>query len=270
MGRLTNKVALVTGGARGTGEGIVAAFVAEGATVVIADVLDERGATTAKNLGATYRHLDVTNEDEWAAAVSDIEAAHGHLDVLVNNAAVLHLQAIVDTSAADFERVLQVNTLGPFLGSRTCIPAMRRAGGGSIVNIGSTDSISGTPATGAYTASKFALRGLTKVIALEHGKDGIRCNVVCPGGGSVEMVAEAFARSGTSFPAGEAARRNDADSSHVSDRPIERRGTAADFAAAAVFFASDESSFCTGTELLVDGGQHAGQFVDVPGLWTRA
>ena len=272
MGRLTGKVAIITGGARGTGAGIVEAFVAEGASVVIGDVLDECGAATAAATGAVYRHLDVTDEGAWQRCVNEVRATHGRLDVLVNNAAVLHLQALAETSAADFERVLRVNTLGPFLGTKACVPLLIESGGGSIVNIGSVDSISGTPCTAAYTASKFALRGLTKVVALEHGKHNIRCNIVCPGGGSAEMVIEAFARTGAKLPADVATRRevDGASAAAVApDRPIARRSTAADFAMAAVYFASDESSFCSGTELVVDGGQHAGQFLDVPGLWMR-
>ncbi len=273
MGRLEGEVAIVTGGARGTGAGIVEAFVDAGATVVIADVLDERGEATAAATGSKYRHLDVTDEAAWLTLVDHVSSVHGRLDVLVNNAAVLHLQALAETSADDFSRVLRVNTLGPFLGIKACLPLLIASGGGSIVNIGSVDSISGTPCTAAYTSSKFALRGLTKVVAIEHGKHNIRCNIVCPGGGSVEMVMEAFAHTGTTFPVGEAVRRQVSDSPAVQlpapDRPIARRGTANDFAMAAVYFASDESSFCSGTELVVDGGFHSGQFVDVPGLWTR-
>ena len=266
MGRLAGKIAIVTGGARGTGAGIVEAFAAEGATVIIADVLGERGASTAAATGATFRHLDVTDEAAWQACVAEVRATHGRLDVLVNNAAILHLQPLVDTTAADFERVLRVNTLGPFLGIKACVPLLIESGGGSIVNIGSVDSISGTPCTAAYTTSKFALRGLTKVVALEHGKHNIRCNIVCPGGGSAEMVIDAFARSGATRPM---AAVGATDTPAAPDRPIARRSTAADFAMAAVYFASDESGFCTGTELVVDGGHHAGMFLDVPGLWMR-
>lgn len=273
MSRLAGKVAIVTGGARGTGAGIVEAFVEAGATVIIADVLDERGEATAAATNSAYRHLDVTDEAAWIALVDHVRSVHGRLDVLVNNAAILHLQALADTSAEDFDRVLRVNTIGPFLGIKACLPLLIDSGGGSIVNIGSVDSISGTPCTSAYTSSKFALRGLTKVVAIEHGKHNIRCNIVCPGGGSAEMVMEAFARTGAAFPAGEAARREVSDDSGAKvpppDRPIARRGTAADFAMAAVYFASDESSFCSGTELVIDGGFHSGQFVDVPGLWMR-
>lgn len=274
MDRLAGKVAIVTGGARGTGKGIVEAFVDEGATVLIADVLDERGEETAAATGCAYRHLDVTDEVAWLACVEHVRATYGRLDVLINNAAVLHLQAMAETSAEDFERVMRVNALGPFLGIKACLPLLIDSGGGSIVNIGSVDSISGTPCTSAYTSSKFALRGLTKVVAIEHGKHNIRCNIVCPGGGSAEMVMEAFARTGTTFPMAEAARRDDSAASSSAkapppDRPIARRGTANDFAMATLYFASDESGFCSGTELVVDGGFHSGQFVDVPGLWMR-
>ena len=270
MDRLAGKVAIVTGGARGTGAGIVEAFVAEGATVVVADVLDDLGREVAEATGAWFEHLDVTDEAAWGACVAAVRERCGRLDVLVNNAAVLQLQTLLATTAAEFERVFRVNALGPFLGIKACLPLMIEGGGGSIVNIGSVDSISGTPCTGSYTSAKFALRGLTKVVALEHGKDGVRCNIVCPGGGSIEMVQEAFARSGAVLPAEVAARREVAGTTPPApDRPIARRGTAADFAMAAVYFASDESSFCSGTELVVDGGQHAGQFLDVPGLWTR-
>jgi 3alpha(or 20beta)-hydroxysteroid dehydrogenase len=261
MGRLDGKVAIVTGAARGTGAGIVAAFAREGARIVACDVLDDRGTEVAGAHGATYRHLDVTDEAGWSALVEEVRAEHGGLDILVNNAAVLHLQTLVDTTRADFERLLQVNTIGPFLATKACVPLLIERGGGSIVNVGSVDSISGTPCTAAYTSSKFALRGLTKVTALEHGKHGVRCNIVCPGGGNPEMVMEAFSRTGAALPG--------AAAPGPPDRPIARRGTAEDFAMAVVYFASDESSFCSGTELVIDGGHHAGQFLDVASLWSR-
>ena len=260
MGRLDGKVCIVTGGARGQGAAEAELFRREGAEVVVTDVLDE-GTALAASIGATFIRHDVRSEEEWAEVVRQTVDRHGRLDVLVNNAAVLHLQTLVATERRDFERVLQVNAVGPFLGTRACLPLLVDSGGGSIVNVGSVDSISGTPCTAAYTASKFALRGLTKVTALEHGKHGVRCNLVCPGGGNAEMVVEAFARTGHALGA--------APAPGPPDRPIDRRGTAADFAMAVVYFASDESSFCSGTELVVDGGQHAGQFVDVASLWTR-
>src|SRR5947209_8359726 len=152
--RLEGKTALVTGAARGTGAEIARRFVEEGATVLVADVLDERGRETAGEIGATYVHLDVTSEEQWAAAVPE------HLDVLVNNAAVLHLATIDLTTVEAFDRVLRVNLTGAFIGTKACLPALRASGRGAIVNVGSIDSVHGTSLTSAYSASKFALRGL--------------------------------------------------------------------------------------------------------------
>ena len=189
MQRLDGKIALVTGAARGTGAAIARRFVEEGARVVLVDVLDERGRATAAELGeaARFAPLDVTDEAGWAALVDDIAAREGALHVLVNNAAVLHLATIDATSTDAFERLQRVNVLGPFLGMRTCLPLLRASGSGSIVNIGSIDSVQGAALTGAYTASKFALRGLTKVVAIENRKRGVRANIVCPMLGNPEM-----------------------------------------------------------------------------------
>jgi 3alpha(or 20beta)-hydroxysteroid dehydrogenase len=260
MGRLEDRVAVVTGGARGTGEAIVRRFAAEGARVYVLDVLEERGRALADELGdaVVFARGDVTSEADWALAMEDVDARWQRLDVLVNNAAILHLGTVESTDVVDFERVLRVNTVGPFLGTKACLPALRRSGRGSIVNVGSTDSMSGTPTTAAYTSSKFALRGLTKVVALEEGKHGVRCNIVCPGGGNPEMVMDWFARVGVS-PAGEYSRPL---------VPLGRRATLEELAAAVLYFASDDSTYCTGTELVVDGGLHAGMYVDVPGMFT--
>ena len=169
-------------------------FAAEGARVIVADVLDERGRGVAAAIGAAarYVHCDVTSEDDWARLITETDGAFGGLHVLVNNAAVLHLAGIEDTTAADYRRVFEVNELGTFLGIRAAIDPMRAAGGGSIVNISSIDGVFVTPGTAAYAASKFAVRGLTKTAALEFGRFGIRVNAVCPAAGNLEMVIEAL------------------------------------------------------------------------------
>ena len=268
MGRLDGKVAIVTGMARGTGEEIIRVFAREGARVLGLDLRDERAQAVVSDLGAgdsaAFRHCDVTSETDWAAAVDEVRARWGRLDVLVNNAAILHLQPLASTPVDVFERVLRVNCVGPFLSVQACAPLMIESGGGSIVNIGSTDSISGVPATGAYTASKFALRGLTKVVALEYGKHNIRCNIVCPGAGNPEMVTEFFADHGASVMSEVVSGRQRS----IQPSPMNRPGRPVDVAPAALYFASDESSYCTGTELIVDGGLHAGMYVDVPGMFS--
>ena len=270
--RLEGKVALVTGAARGTGEAIARHFVAAGARVVLSDVLDELGEKVAAELGeaARYRRLDVTSEADWNATLEDIDAHEGRFDVLVNNAAILVLQPLEATSQADFERVLRVNTVGPFLGTRAALSRLRAAasetGDAAIVNVGSTDSLSGTTTTGAYTASKFGLVGLTKVTALENGMYGVRANVLCPRAGSAEMHADAF---GVASPPSIAS-GTDAPSFDAAFGPMGRRGLPDDVAPAAVFLASPEARFINGTELLIDGGKYAGEFVDVPGRFRAA
>ena len=248
MGRLEGKVALVTGAARGTGAEVARLFVEEGARVVIADVRDDLGEAHASALGdaARFMHLDVTSEAEWEVVVDDITADEGRLDVLVNNAAVLLLATIDRTEAAEFERIMKVNVYGAFLGTKACLPLLRANGNGSIVNLGSIDSVFGTALTAAYTASKFAMRGLTKVTAIENGRFGVRCNIVCPEAGNPDMHTPIVgAEDWPAMP------------------PDPERGPDR-VAPAAVFFASDESKLCNGTELVMDRGSHAGQHLDLP------
>ncbi len=259
MTALDGKVAIVTGAARGIGAAIARRFVAERARVVLADINDTEGAATAAMLGdaARYQHCDVADEADWAALVAYAVATFGRIDVLVNNAAVLVLRAIADTTADDYRRVFSVNELGVFLGIRAVTDAMRDGGGGSIVNISSIDGHFVTPGTSAYSASKFAVRGLTKTAALELGRFGIRVNAICPAARNHEMVMEALpadflarlAERGVARPVGEGR------------PPIGRHGTVDDVAAACVYLASDDSAYMTGADLVLDGGRSVGMIV---------
>jgi 3alpha(or 20beta)-hydroxysteroid dehydrogenase len=252
MHRLDDKIALVTGAARGTGAVVARRFVEEGARVVLVDVLEDLGRTVASDLGdaARFVPLDVTDEVGWRRVLDEVLAVEGALHVLVNNAAVLHLATIDATATDAFERLLRVNVVGPFLGIRTCLPALRASGAGSIVNVGSIDSVQGAALTGAYTASKFALRGLTKVVALENKKRGVRANIVCPMVGNPEMHPPIVGTDGRPMRVG-------------SGKPPDL-GVVAE---AVCHLASDESRFTSGTELVVDGGHSAGLALDLPDAW---
>jgi 3alpha(or 20beta)-hydroxysteroid dehydrogenase len=243
MGRLDGKVAIITGAARGQGAAEARLFVAEGAAVVLADVLDDEGEAVAAELGdaATYTRLDVTDEEQWQAAVALAEERYGPVTVLVNNAGVLHFQAVHKTELADFDRILRVNVHGVFLGMKSVTGSMTRAGGGSIVNISSTAGLQGLPYLGAYVASKWAVRGLTKTAAIDLGHKNIRVNSVHPGGIDTPMVA------GTS-----------GDAPFYKRLPVPRMGSADEAARAVLFLASDEASYIAGAELAVDGGATCG------------
>lgn len=247
MGRLAGKVALITGAARGQGAAAARRFVAEGAKVVIADILDTDGKQLADELGdaAVFQHLDVTDEGEWKHAVQRAVTEFGSLTVLVNNAGILHFSALADTTLTDYERVIRVNQIGTFLGLRSVVRPMREAGGGSIVNVSSVEGLAGMPFLVAYTASKFAIRGMTKVAALELGQDGIRVNSVHPGMIDTHMVADALGG-------------HELDTSWVQKKiPLGRVGEAREIADLVLFLASDESSYSTGSEFVADGGATA-------------
>ena len=246
-GVLAGKVALITGGARGQGAAEARLFAAAGATVVIADVLDEAGAQTATETGAQYVHLDVTSEEDWQAVVDDVAAAHGRFDVLVNNAGILRGATLVKETLEQWHEVLAVNQTGTFLGMRTAARAMIAAGnGGSIVNISSVAGIAGTFGSTSYSASKWAVRGMAKVAAKELGRYGIRVNSVHPGFIQTDMTAD--------FP-----EMHDDDRRRRTERstPLQRLGVPDDIANVVLFLASEASSYCTGQEFIVDGGVQA-------------
>jgi 3alpha(or 20beta)-hydroxysteroid dehydrogenase len=255
VGRVEGKVAIVTGAARGTGEQTARLLAAEGARVVLCDVQDALGSAVAKDIGsaAAYAHLDVTSEADWAAVVEDTLREHGRIDVLVNNAAVLHMQPLETTTLADFERVVRVNQVGPFLGMRAVARPMCAAGRGSIVNVSSIDGMTTKSHLVAYSGTKWALRGMTRVAAVELGKHGVRVNAVCPEAGSSAMF-------GPYVPKGVDPELAASFSQKIlktqMKRPLAEK--ILDVARMIVFLASDESGSCTGTDFLVDGGNLAG------------
>lgn len=258
MGMLDGKVAIVTGAARGTGEATARLFVEEGAKVVLGDIRDELGAAVAEDLGdaAHYVHLDVTRESDWERAVEVARERFGLLNVLVNNAGVLLLAAIPDTELADFERVVRVNQVGTFLGIKTVVAPMRQAQGGAIVNISSVDGLSAKNGLMAYASSKWAVRGMTRVAALELGKYGIRVNAVCPEAGSPAMIAPYI-------PAGVDVEQVIAHGQpHLATQKTRSsREKIQDIARFVAFLASDASASCTGADFALDGGNTAGMIV---------
>jgi len=258
MGRLDGKVAIVTGASRGTGAAIAARFVAEGARVLMGDVRDDEGMLAARALGdgAQYAHLDVTDERSWTAAVAAATDHLGAPNVLVNNAGILHMASIEDTTPEDFERVLRVNQLGTFLGVRAVVEAMRAQGGGAIVNIASVDAVQGKNGVVAYASSKWGVRGITKVAALELGRWGIRVNTICPEAGSAAMMSPYIPEGIDPELAASLYQRRLA--TQKTRGIAERLG---DIAALAVFLASDEAASCTGADFIIDSGNTAGTIV---------
>ena len=250
MARLEGKVALISGGARGQGAVEARMFAEEGAKVVIGDILDDAGRQTEaqlRELGyeCTYVHLDVTSETDWDAAVQTAVAAYGKLDILLNNAGILIRKNIEDTTEADWDRIFAVNAKGVFLGTKAAIPALRASGGGSIINISSTAGLVGSPnGSASYTATKGAVRLFTKSTAIQHAREGIRCNSIHPGPIETDMIADTL---------------NDPDSMalRMQRLPLGRVGKPSEIAYGAIYLASDESSFVTGAELVIDGGTTA-------------
>ena len=248
MGKLDGKVALISGGARGQGAAEARLFAQEGGKVVLADILDEQGQQVEAEINelggdALYIHLDVTSESDWQNAVQATVAKYGKLDILVNNAAIIiEKAAIEDRAASEWDRVFEVNAKGVFLGTKHAIPEMRKAGGGSIVNISSVAGIGQSlHQEPAYAASKGAVRIFSKVTASQHAADGIRCNSVHPGPIDTDMLAGAM---------GDEARLQD----RLARVPMRRMGSVDEIAKGVLYLASDDSSYVTGSELVIDGG----------------
>jgi 3alpha(or 20beta)-hydroxysteroid dehydrogenase len=241
MPRLQNKIILITGGARGQGAAEARAFVRECARVIITDVLDSQGAQLARELGqgnAAFIHHDVSSETDWQKAI-DAAAALGGLHGLMNNAGIYQPATLMETDAALFERHMRINQLGVFLGMKAVVPLMERSGGGAIVNISSVAGLRGSPGAIAYSATKWAVRGMTKAAAVDLAPRNIRVNSIHPGPIDTPMLDVRTAEQN--------ARRLEAV-------PMKRRGTPEEVADLALFLLSDESRYITGAEIAIDGG----------------
>ncbi len=256
MNCLSGKIAVITGGARGMGASETRLFAREGATVVIADLLDEEGDLLAKEVSgaggkALFHHLDVTDAGQWSTLAADLETRFGGLDILINNAGINRRHQLSATSRQDWDALLDVNLTGPFLGIQTCAPLMSARGGGSIVNVGSLAGMMGHPTTG-YSAAKWGLRGLTKSAALEFASQGIRVNAMHPGLVETPIIDP----------------ESLAFQTMRSMTPLGRAGHADELANVVLFLASDQSSFVTGVDIAVDGG--FSEFGAYSELWRRA
>jgi 3alpha(or 20beta)-hydroxysteroid dehydrogenase len=254
MGKLDGRVVLVTGAARGQGEQEARLFAAEGAKVVVADVLDEQGEALAKELGpsASYVHLDVGAEADWSAAVGAAKEAYGRIDGLVNNAGILRFNSLVDTPLEEFMQVVRVNQVGCFLGIKSVAAAMED--GGTIVNTASYTAVTGMAAVGAYAATKHAILGLTRVAALELADRRIRVNAMCPG-----AIDTAMSNPAQLDPDADVEEMSRAlDELYRKLVPLGRIGKPAEVARLALFLSCDDSSYITGQPFVIDGGWLAG------------
>lgn len=247
MSRLDGKVAIVTGGASGMGEATARLFAEHGAKVVIGDVQEKLGQALAEELGekTVFVPMDVSKEGDWATAVAKAEEL-GPLNVLVNNAAIVLMQSITDTTPEDYLRVINVNQLGTFMGIRAAIAPMKAAGGGSIINISSIDGLHSSAGLSAYSSTKWAMRGLTKSAAIELGQYGIRVNSVHPGGIYTEMGGARFST------------EEELNKTFYAAFPIPRVGQPKEVAYVSLFLASDEATYSTGSEFVADVGWFAG------------
>ncbi len=247
--RLENKVALISGGARGMGAVEAKLFAQEGAKVVIGDVLDEDGKRTEAEINETggdcvFVHLDVTDAAQWRNAVNEAVSRFGKLDILVNNAGIYRTNTVLDTSASEWDQVMDINAKGVFVGTKAALPELKKTGAGSIVNISSVAGLVGNKMSSAYTASKGAVRLFTKSTAIQYAADGIRANSVHPGTIETPMTAALLATPEY---------RQD----RMERTPIGRLGKPEDVAYGVLYLASDEASFVTGAELVIDGGRTA-------------
>ena len=243
MGRVSGKIALITGGARGQGAAHARLLAAEGAQVIITDIKDEEGRALATELGAgaCYLSHDVSSEASWQAAITIVRERYGRLDILVNNAGIAIMAGLAETDAALFNRTVGINQLGVFLGIKYGAELMKAGGGGSIINISSITALKSSPHFIAYTGTKWAVRGLSRAAAMELAPAKIRVNVVFPGIIDTPMLTE-------SVPS------LNVEEFGAANTPLGRVGKPHDVASAILFLASDDSSFITGAELAVDGG----------------